>query len=276
MGKIFRPRRGKNSTAKAQLKTGALGPLANGEVFFELPNGGAGTGEGKIIMGDGRTAYEQLPTFIDPSKYVHKGDTENQTVSFTETSSTDNAALLKNITSGASLKNLFSPVKNLLSNLNSSVTKLNNDLLDKIYPVGAVYISVNDVNPSTLFGGTWERIEQGRFLISSGDNYKIGTTGGEATHTLSTDEIPSHNHGSVNISGNFYSVIGQRNSGADGCFGWSSYNSYGEMNSGSGSYAKCAGALSLNSTHTHESVGGGAAHNNIPPYLSVNVWKRTK
>ena len=48
------------------------------------------------------------------------------------------------------------------------------------------------------------------------------------------------------------------------------------MNSGSGSYAKCAGALSLNSTHTHESVGGGAAHNNIPPYLSVNVWKRTK
>lgn len=133
MGKIFRPRRGKNSTAKAQLKTGALGPLANGEVFFELPNGGAGTGEGKIIMGDGRTAYEQLPTFIDPSKYVHKGDTENQTVSFTETSSTDNAALLKNITSGASLKNLFSPVKNLLSNLNSSVTKLNNDKAFNMY-----------------------------------------------------------------------------------------------------------------------------------------------
>ena len=128
MGKVLRPRRGKKSTAISQLKSGALGVLANGEVFFELPDGGAGKGEGRIIMGDGNTAYENLPAFIDPSKYVHTGSTENEKVTFTETSSTDNAALLKNIVSGASLKNLFPSVKNLLSNLNSSVTKLNNDL----------------------------------------------------------------------------------------------------------------------------------------------------
>ena len=135
MGKIFRPRRGKNSTAKAQLKSGTnlLGPLKSGEVFFELPDGGAGKGEGKIVMGDGSTAYENLPAFIDPSKYVHTGGTENEKITFTETSSTDNAALLKNIISGASLKNLFPSVKNLLSNLNSSVTKLNNDKAFNMY-----------------------------------------------------------------------------------------------------------------------------------------------
>lgn len=152
-----------------------------------------------------------------------------------------------------------------------------NDLLNKVYPVGAVYISVNDVDPSTLFGGTWERLEQGKFLISGGDNYKIGTTGGEATHTLSADETPAHTHGNVNISGNMYSVIAQKNSSADDALQWSPYNSFGELNSASGTtYNKTPGQLRFQAQHEHSSVGKGYAHNNIPPYLSVNIWKRTK
>lgn len=61
------------------------------------------------------------------------------------------------------------------------------------YPVGAIYLSVNDVDPSSLFGGTWERIG-GRFLLGADSTYAAGSTGGEAAHQLTTSEMPSHNH----------------------------------------------------------------------------------
>lgn len=54
-------------------------------------------------------------------------------------------------------------------------------------------MSTNDVNPQSIFGGSWEQIKD-RFLLSAGDSYKVGATGGEATHTLSTAEMPTHNH----------------------------------------------------------------------------------
>ena len=73
-------------------------------------------------------------------------------------------------------------------------------LFDLIYPVGSIYMSVNNVSPANLFGGTWERIE-GSFLLaatenasSTGASQSAGTTGGEASHTLSESEMPSHNH----------------------------------------------------------------------------------
>lgn len=83
-----------------------------------------------------------------------------------------------------------------------------NDLLDMIYPVGAIYMSTNNVSPSSFLGGTWEQIKD-KFLLSAGDNYAGGATGGEATYTpsgtitgtaLTTDMLPSHNH-TVSISG---------------------------------------------------------------------------
>lgn len=67
------------------------------------------------------------------------------------------------------------------------------EVVSKIYPVGAIYMSTNNVNPRVLFGGTWEQIKD-RFLLSAGDSYKAGATGGEATHKLSTAEMPTHNH----------------------------------------------------------------------------------
>lgn len=79
---------------------------------------------------------------------------------------------------------------------------VNNNWLS-IYPVGSIYMSVNNVNPSTVFGGTWEQIKD-RFLLASGDTYNNGQTGGSATHTpsgtvgahsLTTNEIPAHTHG---------------------------------------------------------------------------------
>jgi hypothetical protein len=65
--------------------------------------------------------------------------------------------------------------------------------LNIIYPVGSIYMSVNNVSPETFMGGTWEQIKD-TFLLSAGDTYTAGATGGEATHTLTVEEIPSHTH----------------------------------------------------------------------------------
>ena len=68
------------------------------------------------------------------------------------------------------------------------------DIISLIYPIGAIYISASNVNPSQLFGGVWEQLKD-RFLLGVGDTYTtVGATGGEASHTLTVDEIPSHSH----------------------------------------------------------------------------------
>ncbi len=119
------------------------------------------------------------------------------------------------------------------------------DLLDAIYPVGSIYQSVNSTSPATLFGGTWERIED-KFLLAAGGTYAAGSTGGEASVSLTVEEIPSHNHGNyIEIASN----------ASDKYIGGGS--AYGDL------YRATA--------HT----GGGQPHNNMPPYQAVYVWQRT-
>lgn len=116
-----------------------------------------------------------------------------------------------------------------------------------LYPVGSIYMSVNSTNPSNYFGGTWEQIKD-RFLLASGNTYQAGTIGGEATHTLTVNEIPAHNH-NVHFS-----------------YGTGPYNSFCQ---GSGNKDEWGA-----STNTIANTGGGQAHNNMPPYLVVYMWKR--
>lgn len=125
------------------------------------------------------------------------------------------------------------------------------NILSKVYPVGSIYMSLSSTDPKTLFGGTWERLKD-RFLLAAGDSYSAGATGGEATHTLTKDEMPSHNH---------YAAI---NGGTD---------SYGQNRTTIGSFANKAQGYSDSSTIF--ATGGGNAHNNMPPYLAVYMWKRT-
>ena len=121
------------------------------------------------------------------------------------------------------------------------------DVLDLVYPVGSLYMSVNSTSPATLFGGTWIQIKD-KFLLSAGDNYTAGNTGGEATHTLTTDEIPSHSHRTKWKTGS--------QTASSSVIAW-------EGSSTSWQYVST------------EATGGGQAHNNMPPYLVVYVWKRT-
>ncbi len=124
-------------------------------------------------------------------------------------------------------------------------------IFDMIYPVGSIYLSVNSVNPEELFGGTWEQIKD-RFLLCSGNTYDLGKTGGEATHKLTTSEMPNHSHQMNN-------TVEQRWSGSDGS--WATF--------------RCGTSSVIGGDIYTQATGGGNAHNNMPPYLVVSVWKRT-
>ena len=82
----------------------------------------------------------------------------------------------------------------LASLLNAKADKANIAL--SIYPVGSIYMSVNSTSPSSLFGGTWEQLTD-TFLYATSttaDTSSTTATDGEATHTLTIDEMPSHTH----------------------------------------------------------------------------------
>lgn len=74
------------------------------------------------------------------------------------------------------------------------VKKSKQNIVDIIYPVGSIYMSVSSTSPATLFGGTWVALNEGRVLIGAGSKHAAGTTGGEETHKITVKELPSHNH----------------------------------------------------------------------------------
>lgn len=112
------------------------------------------------------------------------------------------------------------------------------------YPVGSIYIAYNHTDPSTLFGGTWERIKN-RFLWAVDASGDIGKTGGEKTHALTVDELPSHSHGGT-----------YTNAGTSRTHAWLASNG---------------------SSMGYDTVkaGGNKEHNNMPPYIQVSIWRRT-
>ena len=80
-----------------------------------------------------------------------------------------------------------------LSNFYTSGS-LVSDLLNRVYPVGSIYMSAVNVSPASFLGGTWQAIEQGRMLMAAGSSWQAGTTGGAAYHTLTIAELPAHDH----------------------------------------------------------------------------------
>lgn len=154
---------------------------------------------------------------------------------------------------------------------------------DLIYPIGSIYISVNATNPEVLFGGTWEQI-QGKFLLGMGSSYPIGSSGGEATHTLTTSEIPSHRHSIPSLSGSAKSNGGHTHNVEGGAGSGGSSAGLESYGGGYSSFRTIYNAAYSAGSHTHDVTtnasntgyaGGGQAHNNMPPYLAVAIWKRT-
>ena len=141
------------------------------------------------------------------------------------------------------------------------------------YPVGSIYMSVNSTSPSSLFGGTWEAMPAGRVLLAQGSaswgTYNAGSTGGEATHQLTVGEMPSHNHSaSSNWTGEHtHGIQAQAQNGADNYISY--YESVRNLRT---FYTNSAGGHSH--TITINNNGSSQAHNNMPPFLSVYMWKR--
>lgn len=156
---------------------------------------------------------------------------------------------------------------NSYANVNG-ITSLPNSVIYSVYlhKVGDIYISTSSTNPQDLFGGTWTQI-QGRFLLGTGTctdirndtrTINVGQTGGEWAHVLSVAELASHTHDTSN-GRNIGTLKFLSDPGGD----WKS--PMGSNNADFGLHD--AGKLA--------NTGGNNAHNNIPPYYGVNIWRRT-
>lgn len=122
-------------------------------------------------------------------------------------------------------------------------------------PVGTIICTTSSTSPSATYGGTWERYGQGRVLVSASDtdtDFKAGKTGGEKTHVLTVDEMPKHRH---------------------------EVRKHATMQGGgSWDVDKLGGAQyqdAITPSGYTQYTGGGKAHNNLPPYIAVYMWRRT-
>ena len=136
------------------------------------------------------------------------------------------------------------------------------------YPVGSIYMSVVSTDPGTIFGGTWVTFGAGRVLVgvdaNDADFDTVEETGGEKTHTLITNEMPAHAHERTN--GSCAALGGKSGSvGRDRVTVPTSGNKYAFV-------ANFDGLLYGGDT---SNTGGGQAHNNLQPYITCYMWKRT-
>jgi hypothetical protein len=144
------------------------------------------------------------------------------------------------------------------------------DLYNKIYPVGSIYISVNNTNPGTyLTGTTWAVWGSGRVLVGVDTGQTefntVEKTGGEKTHALTVNEMPSHNHG-ITDPGHSHSLNGN-NYDRDG--GGVTWTDTVDMNRNEGGVNTSTTGISIRNT------GGNSSHNNIQPYITCYMFKRT-
>lgn len=224
-----------------------------------------------------------MPQFIDSIEYT---DTEGSKVALdgitsvsTVDASTlsvaeaqhaakaDNATNANHATSADSATN----IKNKAGNN----VPLASALLDMVYPVGSIYMSVNNVSPQSFLGGTWVAWGAGRVPVSvaNGDS-DFGTvekTGGEKLHKLTESEMPRHIHAASSKTGSGRRSAPVSNDGVmfvrDGAIEATQYFQVDTQSPPYGNF------LSLNVTVS--ASGNDEPHNNLQPYITCYMWKRT-
>lgn len=170
------------------------------------------------------------------------------------------------------------------------------NILDKVYPVGSIYMSTVDISPQDFLGGTWTRYGKGKTLIGVDDEDEdfnaSNKTGGEKTHILSVDEMPSHTHvqnphnheynGTTSTGGNHSHNGNKLTSGVNSSAGVNDVvrpTGYSGNNvqvvDNSGNHTHTFSGTTQNTTSTNTNTGGGQAHNNLQPYITCYMWERT-
>lgn len=184
------------------------------------------------------------------TSYVNSHDTTtlNSAKSYTDSQVTSHSGL-----SQTQVQNLINTSLSNYYTKTSVDTQIAN-FAKKAFPVGKVVMSFSNTNWATQFtsyisGCVWTALPTGRFPVSAGSGYSVNSTGGEATHTLTVSEMPQHNH------------------------------KYGINPDQAQKTGNIDSACSITNANANLSVttdtGGGAAHNNLPPYISIYMWKRT-
>lgn len=167
------------------------------------------------------------------------------------------------------------------------------DVFNAIYPVGSIYMSVNDTNPSTLFGGSWSKIE-GRVLVGvdsdSADYFQAGKTGGSREISLTTANLPAHNHtfsGQSATTSNNGGHVHQCGRNDNGNFvvnpSTATSSTFGYQVATGGAYLGFQYGTNSAGAHTHTltakgtigNTGSGTPIDIMPPYYTVNIWRRT-
>ena len=172
----------------------------------------------------------------------------------------------------------------LQTNIESAITKVqsdaegfattelqtfDNNLINRTYPVGSIYLSILPTNPTDFFGGTWEAFGQGRVLVgvdsSDTDFNTVEKKGGEKTHTLSENEMPKHGHPQA--------VINENSSGYQPeAYGYTYAESQNHV---AIKLASCTQNPGWISDTLGKTKGSDQAHNNLQPYITCYMWKRT-
>ena len=142
--------------------------------------------------------------------------------------------------------------------------------LQAAYPIGSIYLSTVATNPNTLFGfGTWVAYGTGRMLISADATYTAGSTGGAATTTLITANLPAHTHtATVTDPGHLHSVNAR-------AYQHPAPGSDINMDGAGGDAAPNTNTATTGITVTNSSTGSGTAATTISPYIAVYMWNRT-
>ena len=233
--------------------TSAATSISTGYCLYHIPASGKGITFGGIAESDGFNVKMDA-TFgenVNMKKNLQlDGNVNGKYLTGTWLQTTDTTDLGKAPPKVAVLDNSGWIYYRTLSGLRADLGI--GDYVDLIYPVGSIYMSVNATNPKNLFGGTWTQI-QGRFLLGMSSSYPAGSQGGEATHTLTANEMPNHTHQYVD----YWTVAAASGTGRRA------------VKFNNNNYSPESGGLSTDSS------GSGQAHNNMPPYLAVYIWKRT-
>lgn len=189
------------------------------------------------------------------------------------------------------LKNILNNLKNTKATLTNINNKLNN-----MYPVGSIYISVSSTNPATYFGGTWTAFATGQTLVGvdtlQAEFNTVQKTGGEKTHKLTSAEMPAHTHtftgnahthsfsATTSSAGAHTHKLYRATNGLDGGSDWNvtgvdGTEQWATTSAGAHTHTASGTTGSATQSGTNASTGGGGNHNNLQPYITVYMWRRT-